>query len=50
MKDPSLNKVESHFGADVEKVAEIGPPREPKIPSSENGADGVAEKLAATSI
>jgi hypothetical protein len=49
MKDPSLNKIKSQFGADVETVAEIGPPREPKM-QSENEADGVAEKLAATSI
>ncbi|KAI9034677.1 hypothetical protein DFJ74DRAFT_650175 [Hyaloraphidium curvatum] len=48
LKDPEQNKISNpKFGADVEKVAEIGPPREPKIPE---GADGVADKLAATSI
>lgn len=31
MQDPKLNEITPQFGADVEKVAQIGPPREPRI-------------------
>lgn len=48
MKDPSLNKIEDPvFGADVEKVAKIGPPRLPKIPE---GNEELAAKIAAMTV
>lgn len=51
MKDPKMNEISSKFGADVEKVALIGPPREPKVPESGGeAADGVAAKMASVSI
>ncbi|KAI9012272.1 hypothetical protein DFJ74DRAFT_683180 [Hyaloraphidium curvatum] len=31
LKDPAANVIEAKFGADVEKVAEMGPPAEPKV-------------------
>jgi hypothetical protein len=48
MKDPKANVIEPVFGADVEKVAQIGPPREPKIP--ESAGDDVSAKMAGMSV
>lgn len=49
MKDPKSNEIPNPmFGADVEKIAKIGPPRMPQLPA--DVSSDIAEKIAALSI
>lgn len=48
LRDPKSNEVaDAQFGADVEKIAKIGPPREPTLPE---GDEDLAAKIAALRV